>query len=196
MLYTDIPGFHIEENSFYKIYFLDGKVHREDGPAIACKGWKEVNFQDYPSERKYDIKDLFSISAFTKMISNPYRTLEEFLEEEELTCRRETYMPHINNSRNNTIVGAHREWYGKVYDHRMEFLFLQLNNNRKDEIWYGYDEVWMKNGRLHRIEGPSLVKTWALERDEWFIDGHFFEDAELKNYKRTLLIDKVFGTNL
>ena len=43
MLYTDIPGFHIEENDFYKIYFLDGKVHREDGPAIddndGTKGW-------------------------------------------------------------------------------------------------------------------------------------------------------------
>jgi antitoxin component YwqK of YwqJK toxin-antitoxin module len=183
-----------------KCWKVDGKLHREDGPAVISSYveyyYKNGELHSYNDEPAINFKDghqewyknglLHRDSDLPAIVSHNGR--KEWYQNGQL--HRETDLPASINKKGD------QKWYKHGLLHR--------DNDQAASITHKGSQKWYKNGKLHRDGGkPAFVgktKTvWALNDEyhredgpaviwsdggiEWWLHGKVSSEQEVNHYK-------------
>ena len=156
------------------IHMLNGKKHREDGPAVYSPLVKEwwVNGQlhrvDGPARMMSGGSMMFYEHGKLHRKEGPAVILSN-------GCQ-EWWVNGIRHRKDGPayIYGVCQEWWENGRLHRVDGPAL---TNRDRQEWY-------ENGNLHSLDGPAVVYNFINRRD-WYIDGRRYENEE--EHKQAIL---------
>ena len=148
-------------------HLLNGKKHREDGPAVyspLVQEWwinGELHRMDGPARLINNGSMMFYEHGRLHRENGPAIILSN-------GCQ-EWWVNGIRHRADGPayIFGVGQEWWKNGCLHRVDG--PALTNNNKQE--------WYENGRLHRLDGPAVVYKFT-GRQDWFINGNRYVDEE------------------
>lgn len=173
LLHCDFGPAIIRDNGGYKEWWVNGKLHRTDGPAkygSLVNGCTQTNIEEWyqNGERHRDdgpaiIKDeLFELGN----ISNGYEKEEWWLN------------------------GKLHNLNGKA----VKYLKFNIYRNRK--IYRKKKFEWRINGKLHRDEKPALIKLKSNISGEFNVEKYWYQHDVLHRDKEPAVITKfLLGAN-
>jgi len=157
-----------------KAWWLNGELHREDGPAV-----------EYANGEKYWRQNSKLHRTDGPAVEYPNGHKEWWLEGDEVTEEDVMGKPE---SILTTDSEGNKRWKNKQWlPHRTDGPAIECTDGYK---------AWYKNGKCHREDGPAIEKNGGFKA--WYIDGARLTEKEFLSKttsKSTMTIDK-FGVKI
>lgn len=171
---TSISKTKILKNLDQTTYFLDGKKHRADGPAVESSLVKEwwvdgkLHREDGPARLMNGGSMCFYVDGKLHREDGPAIILTNGCEEWWLHgIRHRVDGPAY-------IYGVNQEWWSHGNLHRVDG--PAVVNKDKNE--------WYEDGKLHRLNGPAVMFKHTVNH-QWFINGIRYQNEQ--EHKQAIL---------
>jgi hypothetical protein len=197
--YKTKDGYRIEYPNGSKYWYVNGKLHRLDGPAVEYPGpnghghvgWLqngEYHRIDGPAYEDDNGQKGWYINGkqMTEKQFNKWRVKHNPIKESRLDIIKQLasmevpdIIDHCGNEYYNTkdgyrveYVDGDRGWYANDTYHRLDGPAYEMADGTK---------MWYINGRRHRVDGPAIERADGSKA--WYINGKKMTEEEFNQWR-------------